>query len=51
MSRIASGDTVVVKPTNNILTGLLAATTIAALVGTVLAIMKMNELLGGIKWL
>lgn len=51
MSRIASGDTVVVKPTNNILTSLLAAAAIASVVGTVLALVRMNELLGGIRWL
>lgn len=46
MSRIGSGDTVVVKATNNVYTVLLIASTIAAILAFVVVNMKCKDLFG-----
>lgn len=48
MSRIASGDTVVVKPTNNIYTVLSAIGTIVVLLGLVVLVLRSADL--GVKF-
>lgn len=45
MSRIASGDTIQVKPTNNVYTALAAAAFVVVLTGLILFVMKANEIL------
>jgi hypothetical protein len=44
MSRAATGDTVVVKPTNNIYTALLAAALVAQIVGLVVLFLRAQTL-------
>ncbi len=46
MSRIGSGDTVVVKATNNIYTVLLIAATVAAILAFVVVTIKCKDLFG-----
>ena len=46
MSRAASGDTVVVKPSANVYTALAAAATAAVLLGLIALFLKANTVLG-----
>jgi hypothetical protein len=46
MSRAASGDTVVLKPANNIYTVLVVAATLAVILGLVVLFMRVKPLLG-----
>jgi hypothetical protein len=46
MSRIASGDVITVRPTNNIYTALAAVGTVIVLTGLVLFFLKVSEVLG-----
>ncbi len=45
MSRIASGDVIQVKPTNNVYTALAAAGFVVVLTGLILFILRANEVL------
>ena len=46
MSRIASGDVVVVRPTNNVYTALAAAGFVLTLTGFILFYLKTQDILG-----
>jgi hypothetical protein len=46
MSRIASGDMVTTRPTNNVYTALAAAGTVVVLTGLILFFLKASEVLG-----
>ncbi len=45
MSRAATGDTVIVKPSNNVYTALAIVGTVVVIVGLVALFMKANEVL------
>jgi len=50
MSRAATGDTVVVRPTNNVYTALVAGATIAVAIGLVIVLMRYNALFDTWPW-
>jgi hypothetical protein len=47
MSRIPSGDTVVVRPANNVYTALTGAAALVTAIGLILVLMRAKDLLGG----